>query len=45
MTADPKEIVQQAIDVAITERGEIGIQVAAYLDSKLVIDVWGRPGR
>ena len=41
MAADPNRIVQQAVDVAISERGEIGVQVAAYLDGKQVIDVWG----
>ena len=34
MAASSKSIVQEAIDVAIGERGEIGIQVAAYLDSE-----------
>ena len=41
MAESPKRIVQDAIDVAIGERGEIGVQVAAYLDSELVIDQWG----
>ncbi len=41
MAPDPNSIVQQAIDVAVGERGEIGVQVAAYLDSQLVIDAWG----
>ena len=41
MAESPKSIVQEAIDVAIGERGEIGVQVAAYLDSELVIDQWG----
>ena len=41
MAGDPNKIVQQAVDVAINERGEVGMQVAAYQDSKLVIDVWG----
>ena len=41
MAADPNRIVQEAVDVAINERGEVGLQVAAYLDSKLVVDVWG----
>ena len=41
MTATKSSIVQEAIDVAIGERGEIGVQVAAYLDSELVIDQWG----
>ena len=41
MAQSTKSIVQGAIDVAIGERGEIGVQVAAYLDSELVIDQWG----
>ena len=41
MAANSHSIVQDAIDVAIGERGEIGVQVAAYLDSELVIDQWG----
>ena len=40
MAGNPNKIVQEALDVAISERGEIGIQVAAYLDSELVVDVW-----
>jgi CubicO group peptidase (beta-lactamase class C family) len=34
------EIVQQALDYATREGGEIGVQVAAYLNGKLVIDAW-----
>lgn len=34
------EIVQQALDRATRGGGEIGIQVAAYLDGKLVVDAW-----
>ena len=41
MAESSQSIVQEAIDVAIGERGEIGVQVAAYLDSELVIDQWG----
>ena len=41
MAANNNRIVQDAVDIAIGERGEIGLQVAAYLDSKLVIDTWG----
>ena len=41
MAADSNKIVQQAVDVAIGERGEIGVQVAAYLEGELVIDAWG----
>ena len=41
MSEDPNSVVQQAVDVAISERGEIGVQVAAYLDGKLAVDVWG----
>ena len=33
--------VQEAINRSISERGEIGVQVAAYLDGELVIDAWG----
>jgi hypothetical protein len=50
MAADPNSIVQEAVDVAIGERGEIGLQVTAYLDDEPVVDVWGgwvrrsRPG-
>jgi len=29
MAADPNSIVQEAVDVAIGERGEIGLQVTA----------------
>ncbi len=41
MAAEPNKIVQQAVDIAIGERGEIGLQVAAYLDGEPVVDVWG----
>ena len=41
MATDPKRFVQKAVDLAIAERGEIGLQVAAYLDGELVVDVWG----
>lgn len=33
--------VHAAIDRAIAQRGEIGVQVAAYLKGELVIDAWG----
>lgn len=33
-------IVQKALDHATGEGGEIGLQVAAYLNGKLVIDAW-----
>lgn len=33
--------VKQAIDDAIASGKEIGVQVCAYLDGKLVVDVWG----
>lgn len=41
MTSDANKIVQEAVNAAIRERGEIGLQVAAYLDGKPVVDVWG----
>ncbi|WP_288409260.1 serine hydrolase domain-containing protein [uncultured Herbaspirillum sp.] len=40
INAEANAIVQQALDHATTEGGEIGVQVAAYLDGKLVIDAW-----
>jgi CubicO group peptidase (beta-lactamase class C family) len=38
--ADANAIVQQAIDNAVREEKETGIQLAAYLDGELVVDVW-----
>lgn len=40
INAKANAAVQAAIDKAIAERGEIGIQVAAYLKGELVIDCW-----
>lgn len=34
-------MIQHAIDQAIADHGEIGVQVAVYLDGRLVIDAWG----
>jgi CubicO group peptidase (beta-lactamase class C family) len=39
--ADINKIVQAAVDSAIREGGEIGVQVAGYLKGELVVDVWG----
>jgi CubicO group peptidase (beta-lactamase class C family) len=39
--ADMNKIVKAAVDSAIRESGEIGVQVAAYLKGELVVDVWG----
>ena len=41
MTAEPNQTVQQTLDRLIAETSEIGLQVAAYLDGELVVDVWG----
>ena len=41
MATDANAAVQEAVDAAIGERGEIGLQVAAYLNGKKVVDVWG----
>ena len=41
MSSEANKTVQQAVDMAIQERGEIGVQAAAYLDGKLEVDVWG----
>ena len=40
MATNPNSIVQEAVDAAISERGEIGLQVTAYVDGKQVVDVW-----
>ncbi|MDB5687354.1 MAG: serine hydrolase, partial [Rhizorhabdus sp.] len=40
LNADANRAVQAELDRAIAEKGEIGIQVAAYLGDKLVIDCW-----
>jgi len=39
--ADLNKIVQEAVDSAIRDGGEIGVQVAAYHNGELVADVWG----
>ena len=41
MAANPNSMVQEAVDAAIRERGEIGLQVAAYVEGTHVVDVWG----
>jgi hypothetical protein len=41
MATNPNSIVQEALDAAISKRGEIGLQVVAYVDGKQVVDVWG----
>ena len=41
MATNPNRIVQEAVDAAISKRGEIGLQVVAYMDGKQVVDVWG----
>src|SRR5713101_3643085 len=40
-TANTNRVVQEAVDAAIREGGEIGLQVAASVDGELVVDVWG----
>src|SRR5712692_5001381 len=40
-TANTNRVVQEAVNAAIREGGEIGLQVAAYVDGALVVDVWG----
>ena len=39
--ANANSIVQEAVNAAIREGGEIGLQVAAYVDGERVVDVWG----
>ena len=40
MATNPNSMVQEAGDTAISKRGEIGLQVVAYVDGKQVVDVW-----
>jgi CubicO group peptidase (beta-lactamase class C family) len=40
-TAQANSIVQEAVNAAIRDGGEIGLQVAAYVDGEPVVDVWG----
>src|SRR2546425_11169023 len=39
--ANANSIVQEAVNAAIRAGGEIGLQVAAYVDGERVVDVWG----
>src|SRR5688500_4257899 len=38
--AKANNLVHEAVAQAIREKGEVGVQVAAYLDGRLVIDTW-----
>jgi CubicO group peptidase (beta-lactamase class C family) len=40
MSLDPNQAVKAALEALIADGPEIGLQVAAYLDGKLVIDAW-----
>ena len=40
MSTDPNASVRDAMEVAISKYGEIGLQVCAYLDGEKVIDAW-----
>ena len=41
IAGDANKIVQESVDHAIREGGEVGLQVAAYLHGQLAVDVWG----
>ena len=41
MSSDANNLVQKAVDAAIDQDGEVGVQVAAYLDGELAVDAWG----
>ena len=41
MVSNANQIVQKAVDTAIDQGGEVGVQVAAYLDGELAVDVHG----
>lgn len=38
--ADPSSEVRKVLNSLVRDGGEIGVQVAAYLDGKLVVDTW-----
>ncbi len=38
---EANSIFQQAVETTIQENGELGMQVAVYLDGEQVVDVWG----
>ena len=38
---ETNRLFQQAIETAIREQGEVGLQVAVYHDNELVVDAWG----
>ena len=38
---EANSIFQQAVDTTLRENGELGMQVAVYLDGEQVVDVWG----
>lgn len=38
---ETEHLFQQAIETAIREQGELGLQVAIYHDNELVVDAWG----
>ena len=38
---EAQSVFQHAVDTTIQENGEIGMQVAVYLDGESVVDVWG----
>ena len=41
MNTKANAAVQRAIDTALSEHGELGLQVAAYHQGRLVVDAWG----
>ena len=38
---EANSLFQKAIDTAIREQGEVGLQVAVYHENELVVDAWG----
>ena len=38
---ETNRLFQQAIETAIREHGEVGLQVAVYHENELVVDAWG----
>src|SRR5262249_40964851 len=41
MATNPNSMVQEGVETANRESGEIGLQVAAYVEGTQVVDVWG----
>jgi hypothetical protein len=41
--AEANTIFQDAVDTVVREKGEVGLQVAAYLDGQMIVNVQAGP--